>query len=426
MASLFKQITEITIFLILVAVGVYWLFPTLEQTLLANIYINGIILFVLLIGIFLVYKTMYDLIAAQRWSDQFRELDAVHTEDQSEAMTLVAHSPRLIRSTATLLNQRLQEIGYVQLNSTGMRAVLEGLSIRLDETRETLRYVVGLLVFLGLLGTFWGLMQTIYSVGGVIDNLSADGDLAGSALGGSFELLKEGLRQPLNGMGTAFSSSLFGLAGSLLLGFFALRVSQAQNRFYQEYEEWLSGLTRLSGAMVGEGDTSGMGLALSLLEQTADSIDRLQKIISRSESHQAELYTHIGNLNQRLGTLVDSQKIEHELMRKLAEGQLSTRQLLERMLEQDGITEGNEGTSTSIKALEQVLIRLSAEQRQEQERNTQLIRDELRLVARTISNSLGTVVNARPIPSKASTETEIQEGERMPPPLTIPDRQDNS
>lgn len=425
-------ILEITVFLILILFGCLLLYPTLEHAFNANIVINGGIIAVLLIGIFLVYKTMYDLMAAQKWTAEFRQ-----SEDRDGKAPAVKISekgadktPRLIRPTATLLSQRTKEIGFLQLNSTGMRAILEGLSIRIDETRETLRYVVALLVFLGLLGTFWGLMQTVQAVSGVIDGLSTTGGGAGgNNITGSFEILKEGLKTPLNGMGTAFSSSLFGLAGSLLLGYCTLRVSQAQNRFYQDYEEWLSSLTRLSGATVGEGDTAGMGLALSLLEQTADSIDRLQLIIGKSEGHQAQLYSHIGELNQRLGTLVDSQKIEHELMRKLAEGQLSTRQLLERMSEADHGNSSGGLNNTSLKPIEQILHNLVSELREGREQSVKAIKDELRIVSRTISNSLSTKTSPAnlPPPSRLSEALQNQQSNpnidyRTPPSLKSPYR----
>ena len=124
-----------------------------------------------------------------------------------------------------------------------MQTLLDGIAVRLDEAREISRYMVGLLVFLGLLGTFWGLLQTVQSVSSVIAGI----DVGGANVGLAFEELKAGLEAPLSGMGTAFSSSLFGLAGSLILGFLGLQAGQAQIRFYNDLEEWLSSLTRLSG-----------------------------------------------------------------------------------------------------------------------------------------------------------------------------------
>ena len=132
--------------------------------------------------------------------------------------------------------------GRFTISSLAMRSLLDSLNLRLDETREISRYLIGLLVFLGLLGTFWGLLSTIESVGTVINSLGVAGEDSTSM----FLKLKEGLKQPLNGMGTAFSSSLFGLSGSLILGFLDIQASQAQNQFYNDVEEWLSSMSLIS------------------------------------------------------------------------------------------------------------------------------------------------------------------------------------
>src|SRR5581483_3993063 len=132
--------------------------------------------------------------------------------------------------------------GRVSLTAASMRSLLDGIGTRLEETRETARYMIGLLVFLGLLGTFYGLLQTVGAEGGVLGALDVGGDNAAQA----FNNLQQGLESPLGGMSTAFSSSLFGLAGSLVLGFLDLQAGLAQNRFYNDLEEWLSGITRMT------------------------------------------------------------------------------------------------------------------------------------------------------------------------------------
>src|SRR5205085_7755119 len=142
---------------------------------------------------------------------------------------------------ATMLGERSRG-GRVMLSATAMRTLLDGISTRLDESREISRYFIGLLVFLGLLGTFYGLLETLGAVAGVISGMT----VGGGDIGRAWNDLKAGLQAPLTGMGTAFSASLFGLAGSLVLGFLDLQAGQAQNRFYNDLEEWLSGFTRLS------------------------------------------------------------------------------------------------------------------------------------------------------------------------------------
>ena len=156
----------------------------------------------------------------------------------------------MLAPMAAMLGERTARFS---LSTMSMRSLLDGLASRLDESRDISRYLIGLLIFLGLLGTFWGLLQTIGAVSDVIATLN----VGSGEMGNVFDDLKKGLQAPLSGMGTAFSSSLFGLAGSLLLGFLELQAGQAQNRFYNELEDWLSGQTRLgSGGSIGEGDQS--------------------------------------------------------------------------------------------------------------------------------------------------------------------------
>lgn len=176
--------------------------------------INGVILGVLLIGIVHAFRTVASLYAEMGWIQRFR-LSYEGGYQTSE------RAPRLMASAATMLSKR-SERGQLHISAGGMQTILDGVATRLDESRETGRYMVGLLVFLGLLGTFWGLLETVRSVGGVISGL----DLGTDNVAGAFENLKQGLQTPLGGMGTAFSSSLFGLAGSLMLGFLALQAGQ--------------------------------------------------------------------------------------------------------------------------------------------------------------------------------------------------------
>ena len=204
-----------------------------EQLLLAlktNPGLNGLIIGVLFFGVLYSFRQVVRLYPEIRWVNAFRIADPG---------LAIAHQPRLLLPMATMLRDRT---GAISLSTTSMRSIMDSIASRLDEARDTGRYLVGLLVFLGLLGTFWGLLETIQSVGkaiGTIDTSAADAV-------NLFDDLKNNLAAPLKGMGTAFSSSLFGLAGSLVLGFLELQASHAHNRFYNELEEWLSGITELT------------------------------------------------------------------------------------------------------------------------------------------------------------------------------------
>ena len=198
-----------------------------------------------------------------------------------------------------------------------------------------------------------------------------------------FQDLKLGLEAPLSGMGTAFSSSLFGLGGSLILGFLELQAGQAQNRFYNDLEEWLSGLTRLgSGNLSGEGDASVSAYVQALLEQTADSLDSLQRIIQRSEEGRNASNTNILELTDKLGALTDQMRTEQNLLLKLAEAQMELKPIIAKFVDSD---DGNEMMQNHIRSIEVQTSRILEELSNGREELVGEIRSEIRLLARTIA-----------------------------------------
>jgi hypothetical protein len=217
------------IFLIITAFLVLILYNQTAAAFMANPGLNGVIIAVLAIGIVLVFRQVLRLFPEIKWVNTFRI---------AEPGIEVERPPVLLAPMATLLGDR---IGRMAISTQTMRSILDSILMRLDEDRELSRYLVSLLVFLGLLGTFWGLLQTVTAVADTIRTL----DVSSANTGVIFEDLKEGLTAPLGGMGTAFSSSLFGLAGSLVLGFLDLQAGQAQNMFYNDLEDWLSTVTDL-------------------------------------------------------------------------------------------------------------------------------------------------------------------------------------
>ena len=241
--------------------------------------------------------------------------------------------------------------------------------------------MVGLLIFLGLLGTFWGLLQTVRAVADVIAGLQITGTDANSV----FNDLKSGLEAPLAGMGTAFSSSLFGLAGSLLLGFLDLQASQAQNRFYNDLEEWLSGITRLSsGSALADGDHTVPAYIQALLETTADSLESLQRTISQGEENRSKADTSLLSLAERLTSLTDQMKAEQELMLRLAQGQAELRPVLERLANANA-GGFDDATRNHIRNVDVYLARLVEDIAGGRNQVVQEIRSEIRLLARTIA-----------------------------------------
>jgi hypothetical protein len=218
------------VFLVLVGLLVAVLYRQLWDAMLNNLVLNALICFVLVAGTLFAFQQVLRLYPEIRWVNAFRIADPG---------LAISHRPILLAPMATMLRDRT---GSLSLSATSMRSIMDSIGSRLDEARDTGRYLVGLLVFLGLLGTFWGLLDTIQSVGkaiGALDSRAADSV-------SMFDELKNGLAAPLRGMGTAFSSSLLGLGGSLVLGFLELQASHAHGRFYNELEEWLSGITELA------------------------------------------------------------------------------------------------------------------------------------------------------------------------------------
>lgn len=367
-------LVRMALFVLVVAGGAALLYPTLEHAFMANPVINGVILGVLVIGIAHAFRVVAGLGLETNWIERFQRGTDGGTISERDA-------PRLMASAATLLTKRSERTGQLQLSAGGMQTILDGVATRLDESRETSRYMVGLLVFLGLLGTFWGLLETVRSVGDVIGGLN----LAATDVAGAFEDLKAGLKTPLSGMGTAFASSLFGLAGSLVLGFLALQAGQAQNRFYNDLEEWLSSLTRLSsGSLGGDGDQSVPAYIQALLEQTADSLENLQRTMARSEDNRIAYQTEMSALNQKLGTLADSMKTEQQLMLRLAEGQNDFSAALQQLAER-GSGQSDEQMRQHVRNIDAHLSRLLEELSRGRAETVQEIRGEIRLLARTIA-----------------------------------------
>ena len=359
-------------FLVIVVAICAGLFSTLLEAFLANAALNGVILGVLVIGIVFSYRQVLRLAPEASW------LAATRSDEPGQS---VQREPRLLAPLATMIAERR---GRVSLNAVSMRSVLDGIGSRLDESHDLARYLIGLLIFLGLLGTFWGLLQTVSSVGDVIGGLSVGGEDLGSA----FDDLKGGLEAPLAGMGTAFSSSLFGLAGSLVLGFLELQASQAQNRFYNDIEDWLSSHTRLTGGTLSAdgGDQSVPAYVSALLERTADSLDDLQRTLARGENNRASSSINLLSLTEHLATLTDQMRSEQDLMVKLVENQMEMRPVLERLAESERKPIAlDEASRSHLRNLDVYVGRLLEEMVAGREQSVNELRSEFKLLARTIA-----------------------------------------
>jgi hypothetical protein len=276
----------------------------LRTSFMANPGLNGLILGVLFIGIVYSFRQVLRLYPEIRWVNSFRI---------SDPGIAVETTPTLLAPMATMLRDRT---GHLSLATGAMRSLLDSVASRLDEQRETTRYLVGLLVFLGLLGTFWGLLQTVTSVGTTISALDTNG--AESVM--LFDQLKEGLAAPLKGMGTAFSCSMFGLGGSLILGFLDLQAGHAQSRFYNELEDWLSGITELQSAESATvTGTVPPQLRFALLDMQRSLADLSEKIELRVLGDNTG--DAVKDLAQGVEKLIRQMRAEQKVVREWADEQ---------------------------------------------------------------------------------------------------------
>lgn len=373
-----RFLIRMSIFLLIVAAACAALAPRLQGAFLANPVLNGMILGVLLLGIVYIFRQVIVLRPEVEWLERYRR------ETSGGNLSPVALSedrpPRLLGPMATMLGERR---GRLTLSTISMRTLLDGIQSRIEESHEISRYLIGLLIFLGLLGTFWGLLETVNAVGDTIAGLGG----AATDPAVLFEDLKRGLNTPLSGMGTAFSSSLFGLAGSLVLGFLELQAGQAHNRFVNDLEEWLSGVTRLSGAgPLSEGEQSVPAFIQALLEKTADSLEQLQDTISRGEGERNAINHNLITLTEQLGTLTDQMRTEQGVLLRLAETQAQMRSLLSHVVENEPTANGmDEATRGHIRNMDVRLEHLIKELSSGRDYAVQEIRGEIRLLTRTIA-----------------------------------------
>jgi hypothetical protein len=298
-------LVRMLVFLVLCALLMVVLYKQIVVAFFANPGLNALIGVVLLIGTILCFRQVIRLYPEVAWVNNFRIADP--------GLAAERQHPRLLAPMAAILGG--ERTGRMSITQQTMRHLLDSIATRLDEARDISRYMTGLLVFLGLLGTFWGLIETVGSVGKVIDGLKVGGDA-----GALFDTLKEGLAAPLGGMGISFSSSLFGLAGSLILGFLDLQSSQAQNRFYTDLEDWLASTVRGYSAEASAGG------------ELQTSIERLRATMEEGGASRGTTAA-MANLAEAIQGLVAHMRSEQQMIREWADGQGEQSREIKKLLE---------------------------------------------------------------------------------------------
>jgi hypothetical protein len=304
-------LVRMLVFLVLGGLLVVILYRQISAAFLANPGLNALIIGVLLVGILLAFRQVIRLFPEIAWVNSFRLADPG---------LAIERPPVLLAPMAAILGDHA---GRMTISSQTMQSLLDSIGTRLDEARDMLRYMTGLLIFLGLLGTFWGLIETVGSIGTIIKGLKVGGDA-----GAMFDALRDGLAAPLGGMGISFSSSLFGLAGSLVLGFLDLQTSQAQNRFYTDLEDWLATTVRdLGGA--SDAVASPMGNAGGEIRAV---IERLREVMTDSGPSKGAT-SAMANLAEAIQGLVVHMRGEQQLIREWVDAQAVQHREIRRLLE---------------------------------------------------------------------------------------------
>jgi len=304
-----RQIFTMLLALGLVGFGVSILLPNVMPVFEANLYLNGFIALVFLFGLFATLWQVGQVAFSVSWIRGYVTERAGHDADRP---------PRLLAPLAGLLRGRGKKM---QISASSSRSILDSVAQRIDEQRDITRYITNLLIFLGLLGTFYGLATTVPAVVETIRSLAPEGDEGGVEV---FNRLMSGLESQLGGMGTAFSSSLLGLAGSLVVGLLELFATHGQNRFYRQLEEWMSSITRL-GFAPGDGEhPSEASGASAWLAHMSEQMEALQQMFTHSDVSRAMVDERLGQLAdsvERLSRQIEAEGVSTPHIIRIADGQ---------------------------------------------------------------------------------------------------------
>jgi len=365
-----RQVLTMLIVLGLVGFGTYIAFPRVAPVFLANPLLNGFILFVFLVGVFACFWQVFQLVTSVNWIETF-----VADGEENE----VINAPRLLAPLAALLRSRAAKM---QIGASSSRSILDSVGTRIEEARDITRYIVNLLIFLGLLGTFYGLATTVPALVETIRALAPANGESGIEV---FGRLMSGLEKQLGGMGTAFASSLLGLAGSLVVGLLELFASHGQNRFYRELEEWLSTITRVG---FSSGDTEGgeQGVVAGVLDHMSEQMDSMRTMFTQSDVSRAlvdEKLSLLATSVERLTDRMAQNSGAPEALDRVAEGQDALIRLLTKQAE-DGGAHVDAESRMRLRSIDVQLLRLLEEMSAGRQEITTDLRGDLAALTRAI------------------------------------------
>jgi len=371
-----RQVTLMVIVLGLSGFGVVLALPRVLPVFEANPYLNGFIMFVFATGVIACFWMVFQLIQSVRWIERFA----------GDGPASSGKAPQLLASLASLLRSRGAEM---QLNATSTRSILDSVATRIDEVREITRYIVNLLIFLGLLGTFYGLATTVPALVDTIRGLAPQDGEAGYEV---FARLMSGLEEQLGGMGVAFASSLLGLAGSLVVGLLELFAGHGQNRFYRELEEWLSSITRVGFASDGENVTDQAAIA-SIVNHLTLQTENLQSMFSQSDVIRSNMDEKVGRLAGSIEQIIKQIKEQNRgvgVLHQMVDGQERLISLIEQRGAGDSIDAESRMRLRSIDVqMLQILEEISVGRRV----MTSELREDIAALTTALSRSLSQASN---------------------------------
>ncbi|WP_170763733.1 biopolymer transporter ExbB [Ruegeria lacuscaerulensis] len=372
-----RQIVMMLVAIGLAGLGVFMALPYVMPVIQANPYLNGFIILVFVIGVFACFFQVTQLIGSVRWIEAF--VGGVVRED--------ARTPQLLAPLASLLRERGARS---QISSTSTRSILDSVAERVEEEREITRYITNVLIYLGLLGTFFGLATTVPAIVDTIRSLNPQEGEEGLAV---FNRLMVGLESQLQGMGVAFGSSLLGLAGSLIVGLLELFAGHGQNRFYRELEEWLSSITRVGFAA---GDEGGAELAVltPVLDAMSEQMNALQDLFSAQEADRAAVSSRLGQLADSIGEMNLRQSGNENVTAALERVALGQDALLDHMREH-GAGEGIDAESRMrLRSMDVQLLRILEEISAGRQESMSEFRKDIELLVKALTLPRGAVRTA--------------------------------
>ena len=382
-----RQITLMLIALGLTCIGAFLALPSVLPIFAANPYLNGVIIVVFFIGVIACFYQVVQLIGSVRWIENFA----------SDAPNADAVAPQLLAPLASLLRTRGARM---QVNATSTRSILDSVATRIDEAREITRYIVNMLIFLGLLGTFYGLATTVPAVVETIRSLAPQ---EGDGSTDMFARLMTGLESQLGGMGVAFGSSLLGLAGSLVVGLLELFAGHGQNRFYQELEDWLSSITRV-GFSSGEDGASDQNAVAGVLDHMAEQMDSLRQLIGQSAESQTALNSKIGALAatmEELSARAAQTDTPAESLDRIAKGQERMVAVLEGQDEHD---RADAESRMRLRSIDVQMLRILEEISAGRQETMAELRKDISLLAKALSAPRGAEPRRLRTPDRTDTE----------------------